>query len=279
MKRVPVNNIIPISTVDGPGARTSIFVQKCNLHCAYCHNPETIKTCIHCGACVQGCPSGALDIVEGVVTWDRKKCTQCDQCIQVCPHSASPRIEWQSAEETLDQIGDDLLFVRGITTSGGECTLYPDYLTDLFAGVKAKGKTTLMDANGTTDFMDHPDLLAVTDGVMVDMKAWDDDVFEKLTGVRRRIPIQKILKDLYRLGKLYEIRIVCLEDWVDTEAILQGIAREVPEIMESVTLKLIAFRNNGVKGPLKDHPSPSKAVMDGYHKMAQDLGFKKIERR
>ena len=42
--RVPVNKIIPFSSVDGPGNRTAVFVQGCNFNCHYCHNPETWKT-------------------------------------------------------------------------------------------------------------------------------------------------------------------------------------------------------------------------------------------
>ena len=37
----PVNRILPLSTVDGPGCRAAVFLQGCNLACAYCHNPET----------------------------------------------------------------------------------------------------------------------------------------------------------------------------------------------------------------------------------------------
>ena len=34
----PINKIIPLSVVDGPGCRTSVFVQGCNIACAYCHS-------------------------------------------------------------------------------------------------------------------------------------------------------------------------------------------------------------------------------------------------
>ena len=45
----PINKIIPLSVVDGPGCRTSVFVQGCNIACAYCHNPETQQLCRACG--------------------------------------------------------------------------------------------------------------------------------------------------------------------------------------------------------------------------------------
>lgn len=64
--RVPVNKIIPFSSVDGPGNRTAVFVQGCNFNCHYCHNPETRAVCISCGDCVATCPAGALTLsVEG----------------------------------------------------------------------------------------------------------------------------------------------------------------------------------------------------------------------
>ena len=61
--RATVNKIIPFSCVDGPGNRTAVFLQGCNFDCRYCHNPETIQTCVHCGACKSRCPYG-LDTPE-----------------------------------------------------------------------------------------------------------------------------------------------------------------------------------------------------------------------
>ena len=37
-----VTNIQRFSLNDGPGIRTTVFLQGCNMHCDWCHNPETI---------------------------------------------------------------------------------------------------------------------------------------------------------------------------------------------------------------------------------------------
>lgn len=67
-----VNKIIPFSCIDGPGNRTSIFFQGCNLKCTYCHNPETINKCVNCGKCVTVCPVNALDMNDNKVVWNDK---------------------------------------------------------------------------------------------------------------------------------------------------------------------------------------------------------------
>lgn len=274
---VPINKIIPISTVDGPGARTALFLQGCNLACAYCHNPETQNLCISCGLCVQGCPSGALATKEGKVLWDPNLCIDCDRCIQVCPHSASPKVQWLTAEEAFAQVTRNQPFIRGITTSGGECTLYPAFLTELFTLARKAGLTTLMDANGTVDLTQFQRLLSLTDGVMLDLKAWDEDVFHRLTQKRPTGALVRNLKHLAQLNKLEEIRLVCHKDWVDVEAALRGVAQTLGSALKAQKLKLIAFRPYGVTGPMKNLSSPTSEQMNTWRELALDLGFGTIQ--
>ena len=39
--KASINKIETLGLSDGPGIRTVIFFQKCNLRCKFCHNPET----------------------------------------------------------------------------------------------------------------------------------------------------------------------------------------------------------------------------------------------
>ena len=128
-----VRKIISQSTVDGPGNRVAVFLQGCNIRCAYCHNPET----------------QALQDAEA---------------------------KEMSVEEVVAEVRKGLPFIRGITVSGGECMLQAEFITALFQAVKQLAQETghpltcLIDSNGTIPFARYPELMAVCDGVMLDVK-------------------------------------------------------------------------------------------------------------
>ena len=66
-------------------------------------------------------------------------------------------------------------FVNGITTSGGECSLYLDFLKEFYTLVQAAGKTTFMDTNGQIPLWEREDVLNVTDKTMIDLKAGSEE--------------------------------------------------------------------------------------------------------
>lgn len=238
-----INRIIPFSNVDGPGNRCAIFFQGCPLHCAYCHNPETWRLCDHCGKCVPGCPAAALTIRDGQVHWDETRCVGCDQCIHVCPHHASCKVSELTSDQLFEQIAETFPFVQGITVSGGECMLYANFLTDLFRQVKAAGKTCLIDSNGVFAFEKYPELLALCDGVMLDMKAYDEPFHRQLTGASN----QQVLDNLILLrdsGKLEEVRTVLLPQFPEQNA---RTVRAVNELLQGkIRYKLLRYRPFGV---------------------------------
>ena len=46
------------------------------------------EDCVGCGACVEACPNGAIDLVDGKAHIDMQRCTQCSTCEEVCPNEA-----------------------------------------------------------------------------------------------------------------------------------------------------------------------------------------------
>ena len=272
----PINKIIDFSTVDGPGCRTSIFFQKCNIHCLYCHNPETQNLCISCGKCVETCPSHALSFnKDNKVVWNKDKCINCDTCINICPHHASPKIIYLSPLELYENISKNSPFIRGITVSGGECSLYPEFLTELFSLAKKDNLTTLMDSNGMVLLENYPKLMEVCDGVMLDIKSWDLNIYKKLVGFDNSI-VKKNLKYLALNNKIEELRIVYVPDYVDAKKCIDGIKDTILDKVKDVKLKLIRFRNNGVKGLLKGHRTPTDSEMLELEEYARSKGFNNI---
>lgn len=272
MKTAPVNRIIPMSLVDGPGCRTAVFLQGCNIACGYCHNPETQKLCCGCGLCVDQCPAGALSMTEGGgVHWEEDRCTGCDHCLAVCPNWASPKVTVLGADEVFQRIQKNQPFIRGITVSGGECSLYPEFLTELFTLARKAGLTCLMDSNGMVDLSSYPELLEVCDGVMLDVKSWDPALYRKLTGGENRIVLEN-LDLLAAKGLLQEVRIVCKQGVIDAEAAICGIADRLDRELD-FRLKLSAFRPYGVKGWMQGMEPPSGAYLEELKVLAKAHGF------
>lgn len=272
--QAPVNKIIPFSSVDGPGNRTAVFFQGCNQNCLYCHNPETIHMCNHCGVCVSACPAKALAMETGVVTYDPQTCVNCDTCIKCCTRFASPKIINMTPDLLFDRVREYFPFLSGITTSGGECGLYLDFLTEFYSLVKQTGKTTFMDTNGQIPLWDKPDFLKTMDKAMIDLKAGTQEDYQKLTDGNLENPVSNI-RHLADMGKLYEIRTVVVPGAADNRKTVElgsSLIRSYPQIR----YKLIQFRPYGVRDSFSKTPQPTREMMEELKELALSAGVKEV---
>ena len=270
-----VNKIINFSNVDGPHYRTAIFFQGCNFNCLFCHNPETINRCINCGACVATCPVGALKIVEGKVKWDSSICINCDTCIKTCKNNASPKISYMSVEDVVGRISKIRPYIKGITCSGGECTLHKDFMTELFKEVHKMGLTCFVDSNGSIDFEKEQDLLAVTDAVMLDVKASDVAFHNTLCSFDNSIVLKNLVY-LLSINKIYEVRTIIFPDKDEVnETTVSYVAKHIGD---RCLYKIIRYRPFGVREENLDylgHFETDEDYAQKYVDLAKSLGATK----
>lgn len=273
-----INRIIPFSNVDGPGNRLAIFFQSCPFSCLFCHNPETIHECLHCGKCVSRCPKEALKIVHGIVKWNEDRCIQCDNCIHACPHLSTPKVVSLSVSQILSKIKEVRPFICGITVSGGECMNQASFLESLFSVLKKENPSfsILIDSNGAIDFEKHASLLSLSDGVMLDVKAYNPMFHERITGISNNM-VLKNLNYLLSINKLEEVRTVIFPNHLEeNEYTVKNVAKIIGD---KTRYKLLRYRYYGVReAGLKEFGkcfSPDKELLR-CQKLAIEYGCKNV---
>lgn len=274
-----VSKILTFSCVDGPGNRLVIFLQGCNFNCAACHNPHTIGECNHCGDCIPACHAAALSLVDGKISFDPLACDSCDVCTDVCPINANPMVRQYSVAEILDLARKHRPFLSGITVSGGEPTRQIKFVIELFQAVKADkdlaGLSCFIDSNGYLGAANWERLLPVTDGVMLDIKAFEQSTHEELTGKRNLRSLQSA-RILHAAGKLYELRFLLIPGMTNREAELDHLVEFVGTLGKDIRIKLNAFQHHGVRGKALQWEKMPQASVDMAAEYLRAAGIENV---
>lgn len=141
-----IHSFETFGAADGPGVRFIVFLSGCPLRCAYCHNPDT---------------------------WARPPAFELS-ADEVLKKALRYRSYWGEK--------------GGITVSGGEPLLQVEFLLELFTLAKAAGVSTCIDTSGAPFTRTSPwfatfeKLMAVTDLLLLDLKAIDRARHTELTG-------------------------------------------------------------------------------------------------
>ena len=226
-------NIQRFSTHDGPGIRTTVFMKGCPLRCFWCQNPESQpvhpilmynnEVCISCGACEANCPSGAPSpAADGNgMEYDRKKCTACGLCADNCPMNAlsvSGRVA--DSDEVMEEVMKDYLQYidsgGGVTLSGGEPLMQPDFARELLRQSKENGLNTLIETCGYAPWKSYEKIIEYTDQFFWDIKKIDREAHKKGTGVDNELIFSNAEK-MAALGKKIRFRMPLIPGFNDSE--------------------------------------------------------------
>lgn len=201
-----IHSIESMGLVDGPGIRTVIFMQGCALRCRFCHNPDT----------------WALDT-------------------------------GQAMRMTPGQLVEKVLRYRpyygkegGVTFSGGEPLLQPEFLEECMSLLKAEGIHTCLDTAGVgIEGHDYTEILRKTDLVLLDIKQVTEEKYLEMTG-KRQDRFQEFQTLLAKMGTPLWIRHVMVPGLTFGEehvAELETYLKEIPNIQK---VELLPYHVLGV---------------------------------
>ncbi len=188
-----LTDLLRFSLHDGPGIRTTVFFKGCPLCCPWCHNPETqspdpelefrAENCVRCGSCVRAC--GGED---GGTGFSREKCRDLDAAAAACVHDALRLTgRWWTVAEVMAEVMKDAAYYAasagGLTLSGGEPLLQPEFASELLTAARKHSLHTCVETSGYVDHARFQQMLPFIDLLLFDWKMSDSDTHRRLTGV------------------------------------------------------------------------------------------------
>jgi pyruvate formate lyase activating enzyme len=248
MQSAVVFNIQKFSLNDGPGIRTVVFLKGCPLRCAWCANPESQQRapqvewdegrCIGCGTCLRLCPE------TGGVTRSSKRHvdvrtldggSSCAQAvIDACPGDALTLVgESRTVDEVVRVCLQDQPFYEdsggGVTLSGGDALLWPDFDIELLVSLQARGIDTCIETEAYASKETFQSVAAHLDHLLIDMKHWNSAAHKLGTGVGNELILANT-RWAIAMGKDVLIRTPVIPGFNDAIEDARGMARTLREI-------------------------------------------------
>ncbi|BBB47006.1 glycyl-radical enzyme activating protein [Pelolinea submarina] len=211
-------NIQRFSIHDGGGIRTIVFFKGCPLHCPWCSNPEGISTkpqlirnnnrCIQCSA---------------------EDAYHCTNTPDNCPVNA---LTCCGQEYTVDQLvkeiaSDQIIYDEdngGVTFSGGEPFLFPEFLEQLLSRIRPWTNSIAVETCGNVPFENIEKALPYVDLYLYDLKIMDEEKFRDVCGGNLSIVISN-LENLVSLHKNVIPRIPLIPTFTDDVENIDRIAQ------------------------------------------------------
>ncbi|ODP99093.1 MULTISPECIES: pyruvate formate lyase 1-activating protein [Salinivibrio] len=212
-------------------------------------------------------------------------------CLMRCKYCHN-RDTWDThggKEVTVDEIMKDVRAYRhfitasggGVTASGGEAMLQPEFVRDFFQAANAEGIHTCLDTNGYirkhTPVIDE--VLDATDLVMLDLKQLNDEVHEDLVGVSNRRTLD-FAKYLHKIGQKTWIRYVVVPGYTDDDDSAHRLGQFIQDMDNIEKVELLPYHQLGAHKwealghdyELQDVSPPSKEVMDNVKAIIASYG-------
>ncbi len=211
-------NVQPLSTHDGPGIRTLVFLKGCPLSCLWCSNPESqyhgYQWLYNHDACRADCGECFSDDVRTSITrlpgepqvQGLPVRTGTDEAFErACPYGGLQVCGYEISVDTLvTVIENDRPFfgeAGGVTLSGGEPFMQPRFMAAFLRSCRRKGINTAIETCLYTPFERVEAVLPDINFFMFDLKLIDPEKHKAYCGVDNRL----ILENIRRLTRVARV--------------------------------------------------------------------------
>jgi pyruvate formate lyase activating enzyme len=174
----------------------------------------------------------ALDLPGRIA---RAACDDCGACVLACPSSALAHVgRAYGIDELVGVLLRDEAYYRhsggGVTFSGGECTMFPEYLEALAVALKQRGIHLVVETAGELDgawFVAR--LLPLVDLIYFDVKLADAAAHRRHTGRDNQRILENLSLLLETAPERLEVRIPLVPGITATPENLRGLAQLLRE--------------------------------------------------
>lgn len=292
-----ISKIQRYATKDGPGLRTTVFLVGCNLDCLWCSNPELItavkkylyhpERCVKCGKCVSVATNDSITLTTAGCLIDRDRCTNLEECAASCYYDAYGSIGYKiSAPDLFETLKRDKDFYDesggGVTFSGGEAALQPDFLIEVAQLLHEEGIHITLDTAGLLPTKKMLQLVKYFDMVLYDIKAFNSIIHKKCTGMDNKLILQNAVEIAKKKIPMV-IRLVIVPDYNDDKQDFKdrltfiktlGDAVKQIDILKYHKLAESKYLQMGLHNRMSGVDEPTDEYIHDYIQMAADMGIK-----
>ncbi|KPL14461.1 hypothetical protein AMJ74_03335 [candidate division WOR_3 bacterium SM1_77] len=236
-------DIMKYAIHDGPGIRTTVFLKGCPMTCWWCQNPESQKL--------------EPEKVDGI---DHRKYSNlfCGKEKGMIGHEVT-------VEQVMVEVEKDMIFYEysngGITLSGGEPLMQPDFLLGLLRASKKQDIHTALDTSGYAPWAIFSSLLNYVDLFLYDLKLMDDRMHEKYTRVSNSVILENLEK-LVRSKANVVIRVPIITNITDKADNIRAIGNFIGSLKGIEELHLLPY---------------NYLCKDKYQRIKREYVFKNLE--
>jgi len=271
---------------DGPGLRTVLFLKGCPLSCSWCSTPESQNKlpekgydgsrCAGCSTCVLNCPEGAITMVNGSIVTDAARCSSCFRCVDICPHNAQKGYgRVMTVKQAVEEISKDEIFFfhsnGGVTISGGECFLQPDFTASVLEHCHLRNIDTAVETSLLAPWKSIALSLPFVNSLYADIKHYSSERHKKLTGVGNQLIMANLNKlDQSQLSFRLHLRVPLIPGINDDDDNLAAIVSCAESLERVKDIEILPYHRLGTatymflarKYHLEDLDTPTVEYLD-----------------